>query len=353
MAKPRLFISHTSPESDLAQLLKRRFRKDFLGFVDVFVSSDGTTIEAGKPWLDELRQSLQDARIALVLCSKESITRPWVNFEAGAAWIRGISLIPICHSGFKPGDLPAPLNTLQAVDASLPSGIKRLYDAIANQLEMESPDIDFEEFAQDVKRLEQELAKHRDRQDRVENPRILCAASAQYAETVYGFEKDVEIVSSAFPTRVTIERDLTSRKLRGYLTAREGFDIVHLVMPVSQVTGDLIFTQVDPTTLEPTTRDPDVMSPDGLASLLPEAKTRLVVLATCRALLLAVEVSRVATMIATDTEITGAQAADWEESFYSLLANGYFVYRAYDITRNNSKVPMRLIRHRDAAFIRT
>jgi len=55
MAKPRLFISHTSAEADFAQLLKHRIRKDFLGSVDIFVSSDGTTIEAGKPWLDELR----------------------------------------------------------------------------------------------------------------------------------------------------------------------------------------------------------------------------------------------------------------------------------------------------------
>jgi hypothetical protein len=78
-----------------------------------------------------------------------------------------------------------------------------------------------------------------------------------------------------------------------------------------------------------------------------------VVLATCQALLLAVEVGRTATMIATDTEITGAQAADWAESFYSLLANGYSVYRAFDITRTNSKVPMRLVTHRDVAFGRT
>jgi hypothetical protein len=353
MARPRLFISHTSQESDFAQLLKQRIRKDFLGSVDIFVSSDGTTIEAGRPWLDELRQSLQDARIALVLCSTDSITRPWVNFEAGAAWIRGISLIPICHSGFTPADLPAPLNTLQAVDASQASGLRRLYNAIASQLQMEPPTIDFDEFAEAIRHLEQELARRRDREDRVENPRILCAASAQYARPIYGFEQDVEIVSRAFPSRVTTERELTSRKLREYLTSGEAFEILHLVMPVSRENGDLIFTETDPTTLEPSTPDPDILSPQGLASLLPEGGTRLVVLATCQALLLAVEVGRTATMIATDTEITGAQAADWAESFYSLLANGYSVYRAFDITRTNSKVPMRLVTHRDVAFGRT
>ena len=97
MAKPKIFISHISKETELAQVLKKHLAKDFLNFLDIFVSSDGQTIQAGGKWLDEVSHALEDAQIEIVLCSKESVLRPWVNFEAGAGWIRNIRVIPICQ----------------------------------------------------------------------------------------------------------------------------------------------------------------------------------------------------------------------------------------------------------------
>lgn len=99
MAKSKLFISHISDESETAQVLKRHLAKDFLNLLDIFVSSDRKTIAAGSKWLDEVSFALRDAQIEIVLCSKESTARPWVNFEAGAGWIRGIRVIPVCHRG--------------------------------------------------------------------------------------------------------------------------------------------------------------------------------------------------------------------------------------------------------------
>ena len=47
MEKPKLFISHISEEEELASILKEHLLDDFLGVVDVFVSSDGGSIAAG------------------------------------------------------------------------------------------------------------------------------------------------------------------------------------------------------------------------------------------------------------------------------------------------------------------
>ena len=55
------------------------------------------------------------------------------------------------------------------------------------------------------------------------------------------------------------------------------------------------------------------MLPHSLAALLEESKTRLVVLATCKALLLAVEVATVANVAASDQDISGEEAANWED----------------------------------------
>ena len=106
MPKKLIFISHISGEAELARALKQHLVHDFLGYFDVFVSSDGKTIPAGAKWLEELSGALRRSLAMVVLCSHESVTRPWVNFEAGGGWVRGIPVIPICHSGMTQDDLP-------------------------------------------------------------------------------------------------------------------------------------------------------------------------------------------------------------------------------------------------------
>jgi hypothetical protein len=75
-----------------------------------------------------------------------------------------------------------------------------------------------------------------------------------------------------------------------------------------------------------------------------------VVLATCNALLLAVEVAHVAKMAASDQYVTGQQAAGWAEHFYGLLENGRSLYKAFDLIREQLTTPIRAIRHHDVSF---
>ena len=96
--------------------------------------------------------------------------------------------------------------------------------------------------------------------------------------------------------------------------------------------------------------DADVMAPDAFAALLGESKTHLVVLATCKALLLAVEVATVANMAASDQDISGQEAANWEECFYGLLVKGKSLYKAFDLVRVQRTTPIRAVRHHDVTF---
>jgi hypothetical protein len=107
MAK-RIFISHISEESETALRLKAALEADFLGMLDVVVSSDTDSIAAGEQWLASVDAALQEAAMLLILCSAASVARPWINFEAGAAWMRKIPLVPVCHAGLTPRDLPMP-----------------------------------------------------------------------------------------------------------------------------------------------------------------------------------------------------------------------------------------------------
>ena len=95
----RAFVSHVSEEAHVAARLKTALGRDFLGLLDVFVSSDAESIAAGEEWLRSIESALQEASLLVVLCSPASIVRPWINFEAGAAWMRQIPLVPLCHGG--------------------------------------------------------------------------------------------------------------------------------------------------------------------------------------------------------------------------------------------------------------
>lgn len=349
MPKKRVFISHISTESALAQALKQRLQRDFLGLLDIFVSSDQTTIGAGAKWLEEVDRALKGADLQVVLASKESVGRPWVNFEAGAVWLRGIPVIPACHSGMQPTDLPVPLSMLQSIGYSDAAGLRKLYDAIAARLKVDTPAVDFAAVGKELAEVEAKHAATRTELAVVCDPRILVAANAQYSEPQYGFKHDVAAIDAAFPNRTTVVVNLTRKRLRELLTTQK-FDILHLVLPVNPDTGELIFSPVDPLTNLPMSGDAETMQPPSFANLLVESGTKLVVLATCHALLLAVAVAPVANMAASNKDITGKEAAEWAECFYGLLAQGRSVHKAFDLTSTQVEVPILGVRQRDIAF---
>lgn len=114
----RAFISHITEESGLATCLKEWIESTLLGQCDVFVSSDSTAVPAGVKWLQEIDQALRTANVFFVICSAQSLPRPWVNFETGCAWARGIPIVPLCHSGVTRSTLPRPIGDFQAIDLS-------------------------------------------------------------------------------------------------------------------------------------------------------------------------------------------------------------------------------------------
>jgi hypothetical protein len=145
------FISHVSEETAVASRLKAALTRDFLGLVDVFVSSDGESIAAGDEWLSSLRTALEKTSLLLILCSPQSIKRPWINFETGAAWMSKIPLMPLCHAGLTPQDLPILLSLSQSVLLSDPGGLTRLYDRLARELQCKIPVRSFEDLANEIK----------------------------------------------------------------------------------------------------------------------------------------------------------------------------------------------------------
>jgi hypothetical protein len=349
MAYKQVFVSHISKESALAQVLKEHLLADFKGQLDVFVSSDRSSIGAGTKWLDEVDQALKDADLVVVMASPESVTRPWVNFEAGAVWLRGTRLIPACHSGMTPATLPNPLNLLQAIAFADATGLQKLYDAVAAMLGTAAPKVDFDTVA---RRFAQAVAEYQQAWPSmtvVRDPQVLCIANAQYSQPAYGFKLDVAALKAAFPKRVTVLEHCSRKQFLAQL-ADQRYDVVYLVTPMHPVTGAMVFSPVDAASNMPLDADPEVVPPDRLSQLLVQSQTRLLVFATCRALLPAVELATVANIVATEQDVTGEQTSSWAECFFGLLAKGRSVYKAFELTRMQVDSPMRLVRQTDMAF---
>jgi hypothetical protein len=127
----KLFLSHVSNESPLAVVLKERIEKAFDGQFEIFVSSTIVDLPAGTEWLKSLEKALAEADALIVLCSRHSVTKPWVMFESGGAWVKKIPIIPICHSGQKKNTLPSPLSFFQGLEVVSPQFVHDLLKSLS------------------------------------------------------------------------------------------------------------------------------------------------------------------------------------------------------------------------------
>lgn len=155
MTKKLVFISHIHEEKEIANAFKELIEKSFLGMIEVFISSNDSNIGMGQRWLDNITGALKNASVEILLCSPKSVERPWINFEAGAGWIKDIPVIPLCHSGMTPSKLPIPLNMLQAATASELPGLKLIFPVLANAIGSAVPNVDFSDFIEKVKDFEE------------------------------------------------------------------------------------------------------------------------------------------------------------------------------------------------------
>src|SRR5205809_5348152 len=116
----RVFISHIHEEKEVAialqELIYAQLGGSALGKVECFLSSDKWQWIAGEDWLKRIKRELASADVVLLILSPQSLTRHWVNLEAGAAWVTEKTIIPAIYSGLKMKDVPRPYSDFNAVD---------------------------------------------------------------------------------------------------------------------------------------------------------------------------------------------------------------------------------------------
>jgi len=137
--------------------LKEFIDAKFLKSIDAFVSSHEESLKLGDDWLSTIKNSLSECILMVVICSPISVQRPWINFEAGAGWVNKIPVVPLCHSGLLPGDLPVPIKSFQAGVLSKRGDIKKLFKRISQLINITPPTIGDDEFFKTSAKFEAEI----------------------------------------------------------------------------------------------------------------------------------------------------------------------------------------------------
>jgi len=348
MEKFNIFLSHITVESTLADALQKHMARDFIGLVNVFVSSDHLSIPVGKKWLEELTAALKRANLHLILCSPEATERPWIQFEAGAAHLRGIPIVPLFHKGMTGAKLRVPLSEYEGFDICDAKGLTSLYVIIAKALGSDLPDIDFEEFASEMTSIEAVYLKQQSLAileattepivERIPNPKAVCLSSHQF--TNLGFENQLQIVLNAFPAAVPHQRIYSSAELRKAVSSDQKFEILHIAAYVCPRTGDVYFSDVDVNSGRAVSTDPDMLKADVLASLLEEAEVKLVVIGSCDSIALAVTLVNMCHVVAARDMVSPMMMAAWVEAFYGKLPKTS-LSQALGFAQKVSQAPMR------------
>jgi len=105
-----VFVSHFSEESAAADLVERLLKSAFGDEFSVFLSHK---IPVGDQWFPKILESLSNSRVVLVLLSRQSVGKRWINFEAGLGVGAKAQVLPYTIGELRPGDVGLPLSPLQ------------------------------------------------------------------------------------------------------------------------------------------------------------------------------------------------------------------------------------------------
>lgn len=95
-----------------------------------FVASRPGDIRADEDWLRGVERALQEADAYIVVLTPESVLRPWVHFESGAAWFSGRRLIFVRIGALSTDEIPLPIASRQVYALDNPEQLRAIFQAL-------------------------------------------------------------------------------------------------------------------------------------------------------------------------------------------------------------------------------
>jgi hypothetical protein len=129
----KIFLSHAALDGELAERVRAKLT-ELRPDIGVFVASRPGDIPAEEDWLRVIQRALRVADAYCVLLTPNSIERPWVWFETGAAWMSDKPLVLARAAGLASREVPPPLSTRQTYSLDEPEDAREIFRALGATL---------------------------------------------------------------------------------------------------------------------------------------------------------------------------------------------------------------------------
>jgi hypothetical protein len=139
-----IFISHAAANRNIARSLADTLEAAREG-VTTFLASRSGDIRADEDWFGGIERALQEADTYVILLTPESVLRPWVNFEAGAAWFFQRQLIFVRIQALPMDDIPLPIKSRQVYALDDKEQLLAVFKALG--LPLAEPELAIAQFA--------------------------------------------------------------------------------------------------------------------------------------------------------------------------------------------------------------
>lgn len=161
--EPSIFMSYDTRDIELVKAIDELLQKTFSKRVKTFIAK--RDIKAGDDaFKTMLHENLAKCAVVIAVCTKRSITSPWLWFESGAGFEKN-GLIPV-WSGVKPQEFKAPMTIFQGKNIQDKDEVIELFHKLAELTKHEGDDItitdeDFEKLITISKELDSTDVDHK------------------------------------------------------------------------------------------------------------------------------------------------------------------------------------------------
>lgn len=154
--KNKIFISYIEEEKDITKLLKDLIGSAFRGIFYIFAYSTREKEPFGEVLSEDIINNIKNCKFVFIICSPKSISKPWINFEAGAGSVANL-VIPLCHSGMEPGKLPSPLNSRYGANLTNYNNLADIFSMLAKEVGiLKPPNTNFTHFIKKIEKFERD-----------------------------------------------------------------------------------------------------------------------------------------------------------------------------------------------------
>ena len=129
----RIFLSHAVADTAIAEYLETTIRQNIRN-VYVFRTTRTGQIPTGTVWFSTILKELKSANKYVVLLTPWSMSRPWVCFESGAAWMTGKKLVAVVAGGMSKRDVVEPLKYLQLLSLEIREDAEMAFTDLGGEL---------------------------------------------------------------------------------------------------------------------------------------------------------------------------------------------------------------------------